>query len=239
MRRCLLLWLIICAGLSQAQEARETVATSAIRVVNLFPGLNMLDLLVDGRLRIRDVGYGVVSGFVIVPTDASSIAIMPHTRISATGQLVDGVQPPQPLPVDIALEPDKYYTIILSLHFASAEGARSTGTNILVFENPFNLPTPGHARLRLVNTTDTAIAMQAHDTTDREPLGESLIVDALSTAAMNIPQGRYILSFDGESELNAELRAGILYTFYLLKDDDDLVVNVSVDGMIGVLEPSR
>jgi hypothetical protein len=236
-KRCLLLWLLIYTGVSLAQEAREVIENSAIRVVNLFPGLNMLDLLVDGRLRISDVGYGVVSGYVIVPADTSNIAIMPHTLISGTGQLTESVQPPQPLPVDIELEADKYYTIILGLHFTTSQGARSSGTNIMIFENPFEIPRPGQARLRLVNTTDTPIAMQALDNTSREPVGENLIADALSTEVVNIARGRYILSFDDETELNAELRAGILYTFYVFRDEDELVVNVSVDGMIGVLEP--
>lgn len=225
----LLLWLIACVGLVWGQEAREVVENSAIRVVNLFPGLNMLDLLVDGRLKISDVAYGTVSGYVIVPTEIGNITIMPHTLISGTGQIIGGVQPPQPLPVEIELEPDKYYTIIL--------GTRSTGTNVMVFENDFELPRPGHAHLRIVNTTDSPIAMQALDSTTRDPVGENLIADALSTEGTNISQGRYILSFDDESDLSAELRAGLFYTFYVFRDEDELVINVSVDGMLGVLEP--
>jgi hypothetical protein len=70
-------------------------------------------------------------------------------------------------------------------------------------------------------------------------VGENLIADALSTEVTDISRGRYILSFDDETELNAELRAGVLYTFYIFRDEDELVVNVSVDGMIGVLEPGN
>ena len=222
---------------TQQQESRQI---AAVRLAHMLPGVPRVDLTVDGRLRLQDVVYGDVSGYMLIPFDRLRLRLMPQVAINNRGEVLSGNQPPELIPITTTLEPDKYYTIVFSYTDSPDMGERVFSTTLLsIFEDSFDIPLPGQARVRF-NNSGTAIGLSIQQLQDhQEPVTwETLELPLLSTLALNIPLGSYSFSFaEGETDLQVIVHAGTYYTFYLVRDGENLVINPDVDGVLGTLSP--
>jgi Domain of unknown function (DUF4397) len=223
------------AALVNAQEAETT---AAIRVANMLPSVPLVDFIVDGRLRIRDIEHGEISDYIIVPTEELELSLMPHVPVSSDGAVVEGNAVPKPISLEVSLTAGSYYTMILSHTQSQNNSGRLFGNTLSsIFLDTFIIPIPGNAHVRLVNTSETTVVLTFLDTRVG-PSFEAVAFEALAldTGAIDVLAGPYTLSFDNKEtkvELQADLQAGTLYTFYVFKDGQDLVINVDVDGVLG------
>jgi Domain of unknown function (DUF4397) len=221
-------------------EQQQSIQIAAVRVANMLPGVPMVDLSVDGRLRIQDVVYGSVSGYILVPIDKVKLALMPHVPINEKGEVLDGNQPPELIPFVAPLQPDRYYTLVFSYSDTSEIGQQVFNSSLVsIFENTFETPLPGQARIRLNNTSTESINLSVKERKNPQEefaVLQTLEIPLLSTEVLNIPSGAYTFSFaNGEADLEVALQAGTFYTFYLFRDDGQWVINPDVDGVLGTL----
>lgn len=222
----------------------QPIKIAAVRVANMLPGIPGVDLIVDGRLSIQDVVYGAVSGYVLVPIDQVKLALMPHIPIDEKGKIIEGNQPPELLPFAATLEADRYYTIVFSYAETSETGQEIFHSSLIsIFENTFETPLPGQARIRLNNTSASPIKVKVQQTAQGQDISSILAtveVSQRSTEVLNIPFGSYVFSFgDSEAELEVVVQAGTFYTFYIFRDGEALVINPDVDGILGTLIESE
>jgi hypothetical protein len=223
----------------------QLVKIAAVRVANMMPGVPGLDLTVDGRLSIRDIVYGGVSGYILVPIDQVKLALMPHIPIDQEGKIIEGNQPPELIPFAATLEADRYYTVVFSHAETSETGQEVFHSSLInIFENTFETPLPGQARIRLNNTSASPIRVDVKQTEEGQEVGSALatVVEIFqrSTEVLNIPFGSYVFSFgDSEAELEVVVQAGTFYTFYIFRDGEALVINPDVDGILGTLIESE
>jgi hypothetical protein len=224
------------------ETANETgiEQVAGVRVANMLPGVSRIDLSVNGRLRIRDVAYGDVSAYSLTSVQSVELAIMPHVPISREGNVLEGVRVPQAIPFDVELEPETYYTLIFSRNEGAQTGQQAVINPLVsVFQNIFETPSPGQAQLRIYNTSaqPTTLALEGITTTLETSLPlRTLALQSLITEIIDIDAGVYNFVFgDDEAELELALQAGTFYSFYIFRDGSDLVVNIDVDGLIGVL----
>ena len=223
---------------TQKQQSREL---AAVRLAHMLPGVPRVDLTVDGRLRLQDVVYGDVSGYLLIPIDRLRLGLMPQVAINNRGEVLSGNQPPELIPITTTLEPDKYYTIVFSYTDSPDRGERVFSTTLVsIFEDSFDIPLPGQARVRFNSTSSSAIELSIQQLQDpQEPVDwQTLELLPLSTVALNIPLGSYVFSFtEDEANLQVIVHAGTYYTFYIFRDGEDLVINPDVDGVLGTLSP--
>ena len=95
-------------------ETQET-GLAAVRLAHFSPDAPLLDLLVDGRLRLRDLNFTGLSSYLVIPAGEHELRIQPH-RAPNQGDSTN-VQAPEPFVISVTLEPGKYYTLVASGFF--------------------------------------------------------------------------------------------------------------------------
>ncbi len=98
-----------------AQSSEEQNAVAAVRLAHLSPDAPLLDLLVDGKLRLQDLNFTKLSSYLILPAGEHELRVQPHRAPNDPNDTA--VQAPEPFIISVTLEPGRYYTIVASGFF--------------------------------------------------------------------------------------------------------------------------
>jgi hypothetical protein len=104
----LLAWVV-----AQQEEAPNELA--ALRLAHFYPDAPLFDLLVNGRLRLRDLAFTELSAYITLSAGEYELRVQPH-RAPASGE-TQSVQAPEPFIMTVTLEPGRYYTLVSSGFF--------------------------------------------------------------------------------------------------------------------------
>lgn len=118
--------LIFCLGLGFACAQ----GTAALRLAHFSPDAPRVDLLVDGKLKLKDVPFSEISAYFTLAAGGHELKVFPHRspKAAATSggqsssgggqtQSAPGVRPIEPLISDVTLESGGYYTLLVSGFF--------------------------------------------------------------------------------------------------------------------------
>jgi hypothetical protein len=114
---------------------------AAVRLGHFSPDAPLLDLLIDGKLRVRDLTYTQLSSYHIVPAGEHELKIMPHRASSepsvngSTSPEAGSSKAPQPMIITVTLEPGRYYTLLASGYFDPPPNQEQLGTLSLRLTN--------------------------------------------------------------------------------------------------------
>ncbi len=121
--RIILLIFYLSLGLACAQ------GTAALRLAHFSPNAPRMDLLVDGKLKLKDLSFSEISAYFTLPAGKHELKVFPHRspKTAASGGQGSGgakqqrsapkVQPIEPLISEVTLEPGDYYTLLVSGFF--------------------------------------------------------------------------------------------------------------------------
>jgi hypothetical protein len=112
--RTVLLTLCLYSVFIQQSLAQENPGVAAVRLAHVSPDAPLLDLLVDGRLRLQDLAFTELSAYITLPAGEHELRVQPH-RAPATPDRT--VQAPEPFIIAVTLEPGRYYTLVASGFF--------------------------------------------------------------------------------------------------------------------------
>jgi hypothetical protein len=120
----LTLWWGALCGLAQTNEPARTSQAApgefaAVRLAHMSPDAPMLDLLVDGRLRLQDVNFTELSAYIVLPAGEHELRVQPHRAPRNPSDETQGnrVLAPEPFIISETLEPGRYYTLVASGFF--------------------------------------------------------------------------------------------------------------------------
>jgi Domain of unknown function (DUF4397) len=114
------LWLGFCFSRGFSQDTGQPASEfAAVRLAHVSPDAPLLDLLIDGRLRLQDVNYMDLSTYLVLPAGEHELRVQPHRAPSATDTETQsrGIQAPEPFIISETLEPGRYYTLVTSGFF--------------------------------------------------------------------------------------------------------------------------
>jgi Domain of unknown function (DUF4397) len=116
---------------AQNTAAQNTPELAAVRLAHVSPDAPLVDLLVDGRLRLQDVNFTAVSSYLILPAGDHELRVFPHRApteaVSADPAATSKVAAPEPFIVSVTLEPGRYYTLVASGFFDPPPAADQLG----------------------------------------------------------------------------------------------------------------
>lgn len=104
--------------LARGQEATQETELAAIRLAHFSPDAPLLDLLVDSRLRLRDLNFTEISSYLILPAGEHELRVQPHRAPNEGDETqTTNTQPPEPFIISVTLEGGRYYTVVASGYF--------------------------------------------------------------------------------------------------------------------------
>lgn len=115
--------LLVCFALAflqrtDGQEATQETEFAAVRLAHFSPDAPLIDLLVDGRLRLQDLSFTALSSYLILPAGEHELRVQPHRAPNEGDETqTTNTQPPEPFIISVTLEPGRYYTIVASGFF--------------------------------------------------------------------------------------------------------------------------
>jgi Domain of unknown function (DUF4397) len=117
---------------AQNTTEQNTPELAAVRLAHVSPDAPLIDLLVDGRLRLQDVNFTAVSSYLILPAGEHELRVFPHRApteaVSADPAATSKVAAPEPFIISVTLEPGRYYTLVASGFFDPPPAADQLGT---------------------------------------------------------------------------------------------------------------
>ncbi len=87
-------FLVLNSGPNSYGAAQEP-ALAALRLAHLSPDAPLVDVLVDGQLLLKDVGFESVSGYLFVAAGRHEIQVFPHRAAAAADAATDPATPEQ------------------------------------------------------------------------------------------------------------------------------------------------
>jgi hypothetical protein len=112
----------------RGQAATQSSELAAVRLAHFSNDAPLLDLLLDGKLRLRDLNFTEVSAYLILPAGEHELRVQPH-RAPASGDTTQtDVQAPEPFIISVTLEPGQYYTVVASGFFDPPPSEGELGT---------------------------------------------------------------------------------------------------------------
>lgn len=113
------LFLLILAVVAQETQptAGDEQAVAAVRLAHVSPDAPLLDLLVDGRLRLQDIAFTELSSYILLPAGDHELRVQPHRAPAPADPNQTRVQAPEPFIIAVTLEAGKYYTLVTSGFF--------------------------------------------------------------------------------------------------------------------------
>jgi Domain of unknown function (DUF4397) len=116
---------------AQNTAAQNTPELAAVRLAHVSPDAPLVDLLVDGRLRLQDVNFTEVSSYLVLPAGDHELRVFPHRApteaVSDDPAATSKVAAPEPFIVSVTLEPGRYYTLVASGFFDPPPAADQLG----------------------------------------------------------------------------------------------------------------
>ena len=109
--------LLTVALFALAGPARAAAPVAALRLGQLSPDGPEFDLLIDGKLTLRDVAFGEVSGYLQIAAGTHDLKVFPHRNPSTGDTSGNAIGPIEPLAVSVQLEAGAYYTLALVGYF--------------------------------------------------------------------------------------------------------------------------
>jgi hypothetical protein len=132
----LLVWFALGLATTLAQEDSEQTAQAqetttpelaAVRLAHVSPDAPRIDLLIDGRLRLRDVGFTELSEYITVPAGEHELRVQPHRAPNDPSSDTPNVQAPEPFIISETLQAGRYYTLVTSGFFDPPPSAEELG----------------------------------------------------------------------------------------------------------------
>lgn len=148
-RAVVLVLALLLASTSAAQQA-----LSGLRLVPLAPDAPLVDLVVDDTLVLTDLAFGEASGYLTLDSGRHELRVYPHRPPSRPTAETDGatgvaqsspppVQPIEPFVITVRLEPDTYYTVVLSGFYNPPPPQEQLGSLIVEAEEGTTLTISG------------------------------------------------------------------------------------------------
>lgn len=115
--------LLVCFALAflqqiDGQEATQETEFAAVRLAHFSPDAPLIDLLVDGRLRLQDLSFTALSSYLILPAGEHELRVQPHRAPNEGDETqTTNTQPPEPFIISVTLDPGRYYTVVASGYF--------------------------------------------------------------------------------------------------------------------------
>jgi hypothetical protein len=105
-------------GTANGQETTQETELAAVRLAHFSPDAPLLDLLVDGRLLLRDLNFTELSSYLTFPAGEHELRIQPHRAPNEGGESqTTDIRAPEPFMISVTLEPGRYYTVVASGYF--------------------------------------------------------------------------------------------------------------------------
>jgi hypothetical protein len=114
---CCLWFSYIFYVLAQEPATNDEQAIAAVRLAHVSPDAPLLDLVIDGRLRLQDINFTQLSSYILLPAGEHDLRVQPHRPPAATSAAQSQPQAPEPLITTVTLEPGGYYTLVVSGFF--------------------------------------------------------------------------------------------------------------------------
>jgi hypothetical protein len=103
---------------ANGQATPEETELAAVRLAHFSPDAPLLDLVVDGRLRLPDLNLTEISSYITLPAGEHELRVQPHRAPNEGSEAqTTNVEAPEPFIVSVTLEPGSYYTIVASGFF--------------------------------------------------------------------------------------------------------------------------
>lgn len=124
----LLLALLLLPPTGVAQEGDQDTAppeaASALRFVHASPDAPRVDLLLDGEAIVRDLAFGGVGPYLVLPAGEHEVQVFPHRPPTNPEETVRRLEP---VSVLLTLNPGTYHTLALSGFYEPPPAEGRTG----------------------------------------------------------------------------------------------------------------